>query len=149
MKQACHESRLSMTPLNNGVRSCWYSSLAYFTGGLAGNLWRPCEGSIGSGPEKRGADLSPRPFVYRLSCLACAASRCRLRFLNRRRRFMTSAAPYPPAYSFPRDRRKSDQPLCLLRIPARSKLSVSPRTRQAKDHLPRPWPIGDSHHFAG
>jgi hypothetical protein len=54
-----------------GFRSCWYSSLAYFTGGLAGNLWRPCEGSIGSGPEKRGADLSPRPRCgYRLSRLA-------------------------------------------------------------------------------
>jgi hypothetical protein len=61
MKQACHESRLSMTPINNGVRSCWYSSLAYFTAGLAGKLWRPCEGSIGCGPEERGADLSPRP----------------------------------------------------------------------------------------
>jgi hypothetical protein len=61
MKQACHESRLSMTPINTGVRSCWYSSLAYFTAGLAGKLWRPCEGSIGCGPEERGADLSPRP----------------------------------------------------------------------------------------
>jgi hypothetical protein len=48
MKQACHKSQLSMTPINNGVRSCWYSSLAYFTGGLAGNLWRQCEGSIGN-----------------------------------------------------------------------------------------------------
>jgi hypothetical protein len=61
MKQASSESPLSMTPINNGLRSCWYSSSAYFTAGLAGNLWRPCEGSIGCGPEKRGADLSPRP----------------------------------------------------------------------------------------
>jgi hypothetical protein len=61
MKQAGNESRLSMTPINNGVRSCCYSSSAYFTAGLAGNLWRPCEGSIACGPEERGADLSPRP----------------------------------------------------------------------------------------
>jgi hypothetical protein len=60
MKQASNESPLSMTPINNALRSCWYSSSAYFTAGLAGNLWRPCEGSIGRGPEKRGADLSPR-----------------------------------------------------------------------------------------
>jgi hypothetical protein len=71
MKQASSESPLSMIPINNGVRSCWYSSLAYFTGGLAGNLWRPCEGSIGCGREERGADLSPRPCVgrYRFSRL--------------------------------------------------------------------------------
>jgi hypothetical protein len=66
MKQASNESPLSMPPINNGLRSCWYSSSAYFTAGLAGNLWRPCEGSIGCRPEERGADLSPRPFLLSL-----------------------------------------------------------------------------------
>jgi hypothetical protein len=60
LKLASNESPLSMTPINNGLRSCWYSSSAYFTAGLAGNLSRPCAGSIGCGPEKRRADLSPR-----------------------------------------------------------------------------------------
>jgi hypothetical protein len=59
MKPASNESPLSMTPINNGLRSCWYSSSAYFTAGLAGNLSRPCEGSIGCGPEKRGEPAAP------------------------------------------------------------------------------------------
>ncbi len=45
----------------------------------ARDLYRRCE---------RGTE-APRPFVHRLSRLACEASRCRLRFLwDRRRRFI-------------------------------------------------------------
>src|SRR5436305_10055903 len=52
----------------------------------------------GPGPE-------PAPVVYRLSRLAWAARRGRLRFrADRRRRFMACVAPFRVAYSFLRGR---------------------------------------------